>query len=203
MPAPITVLGIGNPIMGDDAIGPTLLARLRSHYGLGDESWIPSENPTFHQRGQTAPSAHPAPPSSLGIDPSLIEFVAGEISGMEMLPTVSEANKLLLLDAVAPIEPTQRPGDIVLLHGDQIARLLQAKLSPHQVGFLDVLTAGRLLGQEPSEIAVVGIIPAQVDLEVGFSPAVEAALDGATTEACRVIDRWLAEITPEGTPCMN
>ena len=32
MPEPITVLGIGNPIMGDDGVGLEILEQLRVHY---------------------------------------------------------------------------------------------------------------------------------------------------------------------------
>ena len=121
MPEPITVLGIGNPIMSDDGVGLEILEQLRAHY----------------------------------TDQQHLEFVDGGTSGMELLPTIQDAESLLVLDALAPTAHSN-PGDVVTLIGDQIPRLLNSKLSPHQVGLLDLLSAARLLGTEPRRVAVVG-----------------------------------------------
>ena len=117
-----------------------------------------------------------------------IEYVDGGTGGMELIPVVQDAERLLVLDAVAGAEP----GTVEHLTGDQLPRLLSSKLSPHQVGLLDVLSAARLLGQEPSEIEVVGVTPERVELALGLSPVVEAAVGEAVEQACQVIDTWLA-----------
>jgi len=149
----ITVLGVGNPIMGDDGVGLELLAALRA--------------------------ARPGP----GID-----YVDGGTGGMELVPVVQDATRLLILDAVAG----DTPGQVVRLDGDQIPRLLATKLSPHQVGLLDVFAAARLLGREPSQVAVVGIVPESVDLRVGLSDVVAGAVAEAARLAATVVDEWLA-----------
>jgi len=152
--ATVTVLGVGNPIMGDDGVGLELLARVAA----------------------ARPDAR-------------VEHVDGGTGGMELVPTVREARRLLVLDAVAgPVA-----GEVVRLAGDQIPRMLAAKLSPHQVGLLDVFAAARLLGDEPDEVAVVGVVPVSVDLRLGLSPEVEAALPAATAAALAVLDGWLAQ----------
>jgi len=148
----ITVLGVGNPIMGDDGIGVELLKAVQE------------ECP----------------------DPR-VDYVDGGISGMELLPTVQSARRLLILDAVTGATP----GQIMELNGDQIPRLLSAKLSPHQLGLLDVFAAARLLGTEPDEVAVVGIVPEFVDVQIGLTPPVSAALPEATRRAVAVLSRWL------------
>ena len=151
----ITVLGVGNPIMGDDGVGIELL------------------------RAVNQACADPR-----------VEFVDGGISGMELLGTVQDAAKLLILDAVSG----STPGTVVELAGDQITRLVSSKLSPHQVGLLDVFGAARLTGQEPADVCVVGIVPESVDLGVGLSVVVASSLPEATTRATEVIGRWLNEI---------
>lgn len=156
--APVTVLGVGNPIMGDDGIGLELLTRL----------------------GRARP------------DPR-VEYVDGGTGGMELVPVVQEASQLLILDAVAGTEP----GAVVHLTGDQLPRMLAAKLSPHQVGLLDVLSAVRLLGHEPERIEVIGIVPESVDLRIGLSAPVTAALPEAATAAIAILDRWLADASPD------
>lgn len=158
---PVTVLGVGNPIMGDDGAGVQMLALLA------------------HERRD-----------------SRVEYVDGGTGGMELVPLVQEASRLLILDAVAG--PT--PGAVVHLTGDQIPRMLAAKLSPHQVGLLDVLSAVRLLGHEPDLLEVVGVVPESVDLRVGLSDLVTAAVPAAVAAAVGVLDRWLAELAEEGQP---
>lgn len=154
MTSRVTVLGVGNPIMGDDGIGLELLALLR----------------------EARPDAR-------------VEFVDGGTSGMELVPVVQDAWRLLVLDAVASGGP---PGAAVRIGGDQVPRLLAAKLSPHQVGLLDVLAAARLLGREPDVVEVVGVVPTDVDLRVGLSPEAAAGVADAVALAGQVLDEWLS-----------
>jgi hydrogenase maturation protease len=146
-----TVLGIGNPLMGDDGVGIALLEQL---VRLDLEQHV--------------------------------EFVDGGTIGMSLLPLVLDSHSLLILDAVSG----PKPGTVIHLSGDQLPWLLRMKLSPHQAGLLDVLASARLLGAEPSRIAVVGVVPAFVDLRLGLSPEVEAALPHALTLARRVLREW-------------
>ena len=155
----VTVLGVGNPIMGDDGVGIELLSALREV--LAD---------------------------------SRVEFVDGGTAGMELLAVVQDSTKLLILDAVTG----SQPGDVVEFSGDQIARLSSSKLSPHQVGLLDVFSAARLTGRQPEEVGVVGVVPKSVDLHLGLSQVVTAALPGATARALEIITAWLNETSEVG-----
>lgn len=155
--APITVLAVGNTIMGDDGVGPAVLAALSA---------------------------------ARAEDPRVL-LVDGGTLGMSLLPVIQDARRLLVLDAV---DVPGDPGDVVLLAGDQLPRLLSAKLSPHQVGLLDILTCARLLGSEPERVAVVGIVPGSVDLALDLSAPVAAALQQAAATASAVIDGWLVEV---------
>ncbi|QGF23102.1 hydrogenase maturation protease [Raineyella fluvialis] len=155
------VLGVGNPIMGDDGVGLALLDALREARGGGTSD-----------------------AESGGVR---VEYVDGGTGGMSLLPLVEEADRLLVLDAVAgPV-----PGTVVHLAGDQVPRMLSTKLSPHQVGLLDVFAAARLLGREPSIVEVIGVVPESVDLRLGLSPAVAAAVPEAVRWAERLLDQWL------------
>jgi hydrogenase maturation protease len=157
----VTVLGVGNPIMGDDGVGLELLAAVQARW--------------TDQR---------------------VEFVDGGTGGMELLPIVQDARRLLILDAVAG--PT--PGQVVELTGNQIPRLLSSKLSPHQVGLLDVFAAARLLGREPDTIAVVGVVPESVELGLGLSPVVAAALSAAAAQANARLADWLDQEARRAAP---
>ncbi|MFV8395607.1 HyaD/HybD family hydrogenase maturation endopeptidase [Corynebacterium hindlerae] len=168
--AKVTVIGIGNPIMTDDAVGLAILRRLQG--GSDDElAWVPSR--------------HQAPSSPVDDD---VEYIDGGTSGMELLPLIQDAQDLLILDALAG---PGAPGSVVTLVGDQIPRLLNSKLSPHQVGLLDLLSAARLLGREPERVGVVGIVVQDTDLNVGMTPEVKAAIPEAVAAARAQVQEWL------------
>lgn len=150
----ITVLAVGNLIMGDDGIGPAILSRLVADRGDDPRIW----------------------------------FEDGGLGGMRLLDVVRQSPRLLILDAIASHLP---PGTVLRIGGDQVPRMLASKLSPHQVGLLDVLTAARLLEDEPDVVEVVGVVPALLGLQVGLSDPVEAAIGEAVERAHEVLDEWL------------
>ncbi|MDR1851279.1 MAG: hydrogenase maturation protease [Propionibacteriaceae bacterium] len=178
----ITVLGVGNPIMGDDGVGLRLLDELgRPADGtVGLDVRLPASESSSTGSDMCRP--HIEPPNH-----RTVTFVDGGTGGMALLEIVEDAQRLLILDAVAGEEP----GQIKVVEGDQIPRLLSQKVSPHQVGMLDVLSAARLLGREPKEVVVVGVVPGVVDLQVGLSDAVERAIPQAAKRAAQVLRRWL------------
>ncbi|MEJ6019060.1 hydrogenase maturation protease [Corynebacterium sp. H113] len=198
MPAKITVLGIGNPIMEDDGIGLELLRQLEKQWMLEpDQVDRRSDEKPFHLPSQAAdPTARPEwgvdandiPPTDA---PALdVQFIDGGTCGMELLPIVQDAQYLLLLDAVTG---PGAPGSVVVREGDQVPRLLKAKLSPHQVGLLDLLAAARLLHNEPEHVAVVGIVAKSTELNVGLTEAAKASVAEAVQVARELMQTWLQD----------
>jgi hypothetical protein len=55
---------------------------------------------------------------------------------------------------------------------------------------LDVLACARLSGREPDRIAVVGLTPGDIDVRVGLTPGVAAAVPLAVTLAQQVLAAW-------------
>lgn len=195
----ITVLGVGNPVMGDDAAGLELMRRLHADLTgaqvreLDDAGLV------------TLPSAAPPGAAAYGfgdaMSPNLVgsaefagvrlAFVDGGTSGLELTDDVADAESLLLLDALAAsMGPA---GAVRVLEGDQVPRLLASTLSPHQVGLLDVLATARLRGREPARVGVVGIVAAEADLHVGLSGPVAAAMPAAVAAARDLLERWAAD----------
>ena len=118
-----------------------------------------------------------------------LEFIDGGTSGMEILPDIQDATKLLVLDAIT--HPVHPPGTVLTYVGDQLPRLRKQAVSPHQVGLLDLLSTARLLGSEPNEVVVVGIVAQSAELHISLSPEVEAAVPLAVEKAKEVLDAWL------------
>lgn len=97
----------------------------------------------------------------------------GGTLGLSLLPYLDQADAVILVDAVRTEAP---PGTLVRLDGDEVAPAVATRLSPHQVGVADLLDGARWLGRYPRRVVLLGLVPASMDLAVGLSPAVRAAL---------------------------
>ncbi|HEV2292172.1 MAG TPA: HyaD/HybD family hydrogenase maturation endopeptidase [Gemmatimonadales bacterium] len=136
------VIGLGNPLMGDDGIGLALLARLT-------EGW--------------------------DIEPAAT-LVDGGTWGMNLLPTIEDAGRLILLDA---INVGTAPGTVVELARHRIPRFLATKISPHQVDLRDVLAVAELRRTLPEDTIAIGLQPAVVALSEMLTPVVRDRVDEA------------------------
>jgi len=161
------VIGVGNPLMGDDGLGLVVLNALR-------ESW--------------------------GFFPD-VELIDGGTWGMNLLPSIEDADRLILLDAV---QAGEVPGTPVTLEGASVPRFLSTKLSPHQIDLREVLAVAELRGRLPAQLVVFGAQPERVSMSQSLTPSVSSSVDEIVWS---VVDR-LAEWghVPQrlaGASCMN
>jgi hydrogenase maturation protease len=123
--------------------------------------------------------AHVLPEGVLAVD--------GGTLGLDLLPLVERAGRVILLDAVRADGP---PGTLVRLDGDDVAPAVRERLSPHQIGVADLLGGAALLDRYPDEVVIVGVVPASIELGLGCTPAiaarVPALVDGALGELARM-----------------
>jgi len=97
----------------------------------------------------------------------------GGTLGLSLLPTLERASEAILVDA---IRADGAPGAFVRLEGDDVAPAVAARLSVHQVGVLDLLEAAHWRGRYPPKLVLLGLVPESLELGLGRTPAVEAAL---------------------------
>ena len=153
------VIGLGNPLMGDDGLGLAALARLR------DEWTVPPE----------------------------LELVDGGTWGMNLLPTIEDAGRVLLIDA---IDVGARPGTEIVLARDRLPRYFATKISPHQVDLRDVLALAELRGTLPRDTTAVGLQPARVELSTELSDVLRDRLDQLVATVVRLLAEWGHRCTP-------
>jgi hydrogenase maturation protease len=101
--------------------------------------------------------------------PPGVRVLDGGTLGLALLSWVAQADAVLLVDAVRGDEA---PGTLVRLDGEEVAPAVRDRLSVHQVGVADLLDGLRLLDQLPPRLALVGLVPASLELDYGLSPAV-------------------------------
>jgi hydrogenase maturation protease len=105
--------------------------------------------------------------------PPDVEVLDGGTLGLALLPYLEEAAALILVDA---IRGDAAPGSFVRLEGADVAPAVEQRLSPHQVGVADLLDGARWLDSYPDRVVLLGLVPATIELGVGCSPAVQAAI---------------------------
>jgi hydrogenase maturation protease len=114
--------------------------------------------------------------------PPGVRIVDGGTLGLDLLALLAASDRVILVDAVRADAP---PGTLVRLAGDEVAPAVYERLSPHQIGVADLLAGAALCDRYPAEVVIVGVVPATTDLQLGCTPAVEAALPALVD---RVVD---------------
>ncbi len=105
--------------------------------------------------------------------PPEVVVIDGGTTGMEMLDDLSNADHLIIIDAV---RAGKAPAAIVKLVGDQVPVFFKTKLSPHQIGLSDVLATLAFIGEQPGGITVIGVEPVSLETSMELTSQVEARL---------------------------
>jgi len=105
--------------------------------------------------------------------PPEVVVVDGGTTGMEMLEDLSNADHIIIIDAV---RSGNAPASIVKLVNEQVPVFFKTKLSPHQIGLSDVLATLEFIGEQPGGVTVIGVEPVSLATSMALSPQVEARL---------------------------
>jgi hydrogenase maturation protease len=167
------LIGLGNPIMGDDGVGWRVVQEVQTRL---------AEKPLSQ--------SHKLIESRLAIE----TLCLGGLSLMEHLVGYRSA---VLVDAV---ETGQHdPGDLLNFSLDEIPEIHVSHLaSAHDTSLQTAVTLGRSLGLPlPGKILVVGIeIHVSYEFSESLSPAVAAAIPGAANSVIDLLDAQFAATNP-------
>lgn len=105
--------------------------------------------------------------------PAHVTLFDGGTAGMELYTSVTDAERVVILDAVITGAP---PASLVILRDEEVPAQFSRKVSLHQNNLADVLAAAKLAGRVPPKLALVGIVPLELSTGVELSPAVAARL---------------------------
>lgn len=131
--------------------------------------------------------------------PDNVTILDGGTQGLYLVNYVEEADSLIVFDAIDYGLP---PGELKLVRDDEVPRFTGAKkMSLHQTGFQEVLSAADLLGRYPKRLALIGCQP--LDLEDWGGPLtapVRAQIDPAIRLACDLLAQWGAPVAARSAP---
>lgn len=162
-PGATVVIGLGNPLMGDDALGLRALDRLAELWAL----------------------------------PTDVELRDGGTWGMNLLPVIERAGRVLFLDA---IDVGAQAGAEVTLERHELPRYFVLKVSPHQVDLREVLALAEWRGTLPADTVAIGLQPQRIELGRDLSPVLETALDRMVARAARRLQAWGHAVAPRPEP---
>ena len=140
----------------------------------GDEGFGVRAVEAFHRRFET---------------PQNMTVLDGGTQGLYLVHFVEEADYLLVFDA---IDYGLEPGALKIVRDDEVPKFTGSKkMSLHQTGFQEVLSAADLLGRCPQKLALIGCQPLDLEdwggpLTAPVSSAIEPALDAAQ----KLLDEW-------------
>ncbi len=109
--------------------------------------------------------------------PDGVDVLDGGTAGMELLEAMANRTHLIIVDAI--VSRKSEPGALLILRDDEVPVLFNNKISPHQLGLSDVLSALRFTGEFPDKITLVGVIPHSLEPHIGLTSTVEASLEPA------------------------
>lgn len=123
--------------------------------------------------------------------PEGVTLQDGGTQGLALYEAIASARRILVFDAIDYKLP---PGTVKVLRGDEVPAWGRAKLSPHQLGFNDVLGIAQIRGRGPEAIVAIGVQPLTLD-----------DLGGSLTEPVRrclpeVLSLAAAELAAWGFP---
>lgn len=116
-------------------------------------------------------------------------LVEGGTKGLELVPYVAGASRLLVLDAVDMGMPA---GTILRLTGEEL-RSMRGGGSAHELALSDILAAVRIMGTEPEEAVLLGVQPLTTELGTSLSFQVEEALSALVEAALVELSRWASD----------
>lgn len=107
--------------------------------------------------------------------PANIELLDGGTAGIMLSPYMESKDILFVIDVV---NLKDEPGSIHL-YSDQDIRLrnIHTKMSPHQVGLLEILDLCRLRGHAPERVEMITVVPEDLSTRISLSKALTPALD--------------------------
>jgi hydrogenase maturation protease len=116
-----------------------------------------------------------------------VRFADGGTLGLNLLPMVEEADRLLILDCIDAGQPA---GWVIQLEGDQIPRYGGIKMSQHPTTFQEVLGLADIRHKLPAELVLIGIRPASLAMGTDPSTPVARALPEMLRRARACLEQW-------------
>jgi hydrogenase maturation protease len=166
-------MGVGNVLMGDDALGPFVIESLQAAFELpGNVTVLDAGTP--------------------GLDLTLFLDGFDAIIAIDALQPVKPPGHG---------QAQGKPGDVrAFRRKELLAGGLPIVLSPHEPTLREALFRLDVLGRCPPDVLLVGAYPERVETGTGLSPAVRAAVPFIEVQVLRELQRLGSRAVPRREP---
>jgi len=128
--------------------------------------------------------------------PPEIELLDGGTAGIMLAPFMEDKDILLVIDVV---DLQDTPGTVHLFSDQDIrAGAPHTRMSPHQVGLLEILDLCRLRDKAPRSVEMFAVVPDDLSTRIGLSPRLAETLDTVVEMIIRRLNEL--EIYPVPAP---
>lgn len=108
--------------------------------------------------------------------PENVSILDGGTAGIYMSPFIETCSSLMVIDTVQSENIT--PGSIVRFTKDDIrSGNIQMRMSPHQVGLLDILALSELRGDSPENVEFFCVTPVSLKTGLELSPELKPLVE--------------------------
>lgn len=107
--------------------------------------------------------------------PDNVHIFDGGTAGILLAPFIEECDRLFVLD-VLDIEDD--PGSVHTFSEEDVrAGNIQTRMSPHQIGMLEILDICKIRGKVPEQVEFITVVPQTLDPSMELSPLLERRVD--------------------------
>jgi hydrogenase maturation protease len=131
--------------------------------------------------------------------PDNVTILDGGTQGLYLVNFLEEADRLIVFDA---IDYGLEPGQLKLVRDDEVPRFTGAKkMSLHQTGFQEVISAADLLDRCPKHLVLIGCQPLDLEDWGGpLTPPVRDQIAPAIKLACAILAEWGVTVSQRAEP---
>lgn len=117
-----------------------------------------------------------------------VNIIDGGTQGLYLLDYIESTDCLMIFDAVIPQSYEFK---VYVYRNDDLPTFIHRKLSAHQMGLSELLSVAKLHGKVPNEIALIGVPPVSLDMNVGLTDKVRSLVPAAAEIGAEIIREWL------------
>ncbi len=120
-----------------------------------------------------------------------VNIIDGGTQGIYLLDYIESTDCLMIFDAIIP---TDYEFKVYVYRNEELPAFIHRKLSSHQVGLSELLSVAKLHGKVPTEIALIGVPPKSMKMNIGLTDEVKKLVPEAVELGINIINEWMQEL---------